>query len=303
MICELEIVCMNIRTNRLSCEQAKQMDMVGYLAILGYNPSRIKNNNYWYCSPLRDERTPSFKVERKQNVWYDHGTGQGGNLIDFGVLYHNCSVKELLQKLDGNLSFHQPVRHNVPAVEYLIKILSERTITSLPLLRYLKHRRIAENVAKNYCSEITFALNGKINYAIGFRNNEGGFELRNQWFKGSSSPKAVTSIENGTKELSVFEGFFNFLSYQTISQNQQLKTTNCLILNSTSFFERSKEMMDQYNNIHLFLDRDKTGQKFTEMALSWSRKYRDESSLYKGYNDLNEWMQQIGKSMKKGLKQ
>lgn len=294
---------MNIGNGRLSCEQAKQIDMVDYLASLGYNPSKIKNDDYWYCSPLREERTASFKINRKQNVWYDHGTGQGGNLVDFGVLYHNCSVKELLEKLDGNLSFHQLVKQDLSVNESPIKILSERTIVSLSLLRYLKQRRIAESIAKKYCSEITFAVNRKVNAAIGFRNDEGGFELRNQWFKGSCSPKAITTIDNGNKELAVFEGFFNFLSYQSINQNQQFSASNFLILNSTSFFEKSRPLMERYDAVHLFLDRDKTGQRFTQMALSWSKKFKDESAIYNGYNDLNEWMQQIGKSLKRGLKQ
>jgi len=36
--------------------------------------------------------------------------------------------------------------------------------------------------------------------------------------------------------------------------------------------------------------------------LSWSKKYCDESRLYEGYNDFNEWMQQVGKSVKQGLR-
>jgi hypothetical protein len=293
---------MNVGT-MLSCERAKQMDMVDYLAKLGYSPSKIRNDDYWYCSPLREERTPSFKINRKKNVWFDHGTGQGGNLVDFGLLYHKCSVKELLEKLSGNFSFHQPVKQSEVAIESSIKIISQKEIASFSLLRYLRQRRISESVAKKYCSEISFEIKGKLNSAIGFRNNEGGFELRNPWFKGSSAPKAVTTVENGAKDLTVFEGFFNFLSYQSIHQNHHLPATNFLVLNSASLFEKSRPFMEQYNKVHLFLDRDKTGQKFTEAALSWSRKYVDESHLYKGYNDLNEWMQQIGKSIKKRLRQ
>lgn len=296
---------MNIGGKRLSCEQAKQMDMVDYLASLGYNPDKIKNDDYWYHSPLRDERTSSFKVNRKKNVWYDHGTGQGGNLVDFGLLYHKCSVAELLEKLNGSLSFHQPkVKVTVTErQESPIQLLSERTIVSLSLLRYLKQRRIAESVARKYCREISFSTNGKVFTAIGFKNDQGGFELRNQWYKGSIAPKAITSIETGSKELAVFEGFFDFLSHQTIHQNQPSLGFNFLILNSTSFFEKSREFMEQHERIRLFLDRDKTGQNCIQQALSWSNKYRDESGLYKGYNDLNEWMQNIGKSAKKGLGQ
>lgn len=293
---------MNIGAGRLSCEQAKQIDMVDYLASLGYNPDKIKNDDYWYHSPLRNENTASFKINRKKNVWYDHGTGQGGNLVDFGLLYHNCTIKELLEKLNSNLSFHPP-KQKISVTETQepsIQLLSERTIVSLSLLRYLKQRRIAESMAGKYCREISFSTNGKTYTAIGFKNDQGGFELRNQWFKGSMAPKAVTSIDNDSKELTVFEGFIDFLSHQTMLQNQISSNSNFLVLNSTSFFEKSREFMERHDRIRLFLDRDKTGQNCTHQALSWSEKYRDESLLYKGYKDLNEWMQNIGKSVKKG---
>ncbi len=45
--------------------------------------------------------------------------------------------------------------------------------------------------------------------------------------------------------------------------------------------------MDRHESIRLFLDRDKGGQKCTSQALSWGKKYKDESFLYNGYNDLN----------------
>jgi len=77
---------------------AKKIDLVEYLASFGFNPSKIRKGHLWYLSPLRDERTASFKVDRQQNVWYDHGLSKGCNFIDLAVLYYNCSVKELLEK-------------------------------------------------------------------------------------------------------------------------------------------------------------------------------------------------------------
>lgn len=205
----------------MNVEQAKQIDMVDYVASLGHNPSKIKREDYWYLSPLREEKTASFKINRKHNVWYDHGLGKGGNLVDFAVLYHNCSVKEFLEKIAGNLSFHQRRVLSLIPEESLVKIISERNLVSLSLLRYIRQRSVAEDVARKYCREISFTIHDKMYSAIGFKNNEGGFELRNHWFKGSSSPKAITSFEKVSKELAVFEGFFNFLSHLTIKQNQR----------------------------------------------------------------------------------
>lgn len=36
-------------------------------------------------SPLRRENTPSFKVNAAKNLWYDHGAGRGGTIIDLAM--------------------------------------------------------------------------------------------------------------------------------------------------------------------------------------------------------------------------
>jgi hypothetical protein len=293
---------MDIRKTTITCEEARQMDIVEYLSSLGHNPVKIRNADHWYLSPLRNENTASFKVNRKLNSWYDHGIGKGGNFLDFGILYHNCTVADFLQKLNDHSFHQQPLK--VTALykkqpDQQIKVISEKNLFSLSLLRYIKQRRISEDVANTWCREVVFDLNDKLYTAIGFRNDKGGFELRNPWFKGSSSPKTFTSIVSGSKDASVFEGFFDFLSYQTIHQNQP----SVSILNSTSFFEKSRLFMEQHDCVRLYLDRDSTGQNCTQRAIESSKKYMDESSLYKGYNDLNEWIQHIGKSQRKGFRQ
>jgi hypothetical protein len=126
--------------------------------------------------------------------------------------------------------------------------------------------------------------------AIGFKNNAGGYELRNEYFKASSSPKYISYMDNNAKNIIVFEGFFDFLSYQTIYKNQEQKIANFLVLNSLSFFERSLLLMEKHTNIKLYLDNDNAGKKYTLVALKRSPKFQDESKLYKGYKDLNEWV-------------
>ena len=183
--------------------EARQLDIVDYLEKLGHHPQKIRNNDYWYLSPLREEKEPSFKVHRKLNVWYDHGLGKGGNIIDLGILYHNCSFKEAMEKLQEIFSFHLPTptvqqhysgaqiqRDN--ALEPAIKVIAAKPITHPALCRYLKTRKIPFEIAEKYCKEVHYELYGKKYFAIGFKNNAGGFELRNAHFKGSSSPKDIS---------------------------------------------------------------------------------------------------------------
>ena len=297
---------MTVSNKGLSIVKVKETDLVNYLAELGYQPDRISQHNYWYLSPLRQEKTASFKVNRKLNRWYDFGEGKGGNLIDFGILYHRCSVSDFLRKIPGTLSLEQPrpVAASLKTATDTssgIKVLKEESIHSLALIRYLHNRRIPLDVAQQFCREITYDLQGRNYYAIGFKNNAGGYELRNEYFKGSSSPKDITWMDHQAKEMAVFEGFFNFLSYQTIYQKLERPQRNFLILNSASFLERAKPLMMAQEAVHLYLDRDTTGQNCTQKALLLGSQFKDESSLYQTHNDLNDWIRHIGKSQRQRL--
>ena len=87
----------------MSLEEINRQDIVDYLATLGIEPKKVNGQNYWYLSPLpgRNEKTPSFKVNRKLNRWWDFGTGEGSTLIDFGIRYYNCTIHEFLEKFSG----------------------------------------------------------------------------------------------------------------------------------------------------------------------------------------------------------
>jgi DNA primase len=297
----------------MNCEEANQIDMVDYLSSLGFQPTSVRGNDYWYLSPFRDEKIPSFKIHRSKNVWYDHGIGTGGGLVDFVKQFYQCDVSESLQKIrffQPQINFKKtadrPPFHlhenslinHADASQTAIKIIAAKQPVLEPwLCRYLKQRKIEKSIANKYCYEVEFT-NGekeKIFKAVGFKNNAGGYELRNEYFKGSSSPKYISYFNNKADNVTVFEGFFDFMSYQSLHENQQQLLTNFLVLNSTSFFQRSLLLMEKHETIHLYLDNDLTGKTCTELALKRSAKFKDESKLYKGYKDINDWMVNFGK--------
>src|ERR1044072_7077641 len=264
-------------TCALNCADAKKIDLVDYLASLGFHPQKVSPPDYWFLSPFRDEKTASFKVNRQKNVWYDHALGKGGDLIDFGTLYHNCSVSELLTRLSGYqarpvLSFHPPTNSGSLSVantrvagekkettDSKIVVLDSRPLAANELLNYLQKRCIPLEIASRFCKDVDFLLYGKKHTVIGFQNIAGGYELRSENFKGSSSPKDITFIDNRTDDIAVFEGFFSFLSFCTVNKNLTAPLSNCLVLNSLSFFEKSRSLMQKYSQVHLILDRDSAG--------------------------------------------
>ncbi len=285
----------------LSCNEAKHIPIVEYLTKQGIRPVYIKGNDYWYCSPLRDEKHPSFKVNTKLNAWYDHGTGEGGSIIDLGIRLHGCSISEFLQILasaDAYLSFHQPDAAGVKATEDPKIIIKETTsLHSFSLISYLNQRGISLSTANSYCKQVNFSIADRNYYAIGFPNRSRGYELRNSWFKGSSSPKDISFIDNGSKSVCLFEGFIDFLSLLELKQHKQ-SHVNFLILNSVSLLLRSLDILKNHQEVFLLLNNDLAGKKASEKIKESGIDGIDAGKFYKDFKDINEYLQSrsVGKS-------
>lgn len=282
----------------MTTQEAKMLDIIEYLSSVNIRPVRITGHQYWYYSPFRDERTPSFKVNKQLNLWYDFAEGKGGNFIDLGIRLHSCSVKELLNVLSCKLPagyelssiVHQRGKHFLSSEDSAIKILSSHLISSYGLIKYLQSRKINIDIADQYLTEIRYQTGDKIFYALGFENNLGGYELRSPFFKGSSSPKGITFIDNKSNELCVFEGCFDFLSYLCFKRRNRFHSENYLVLNSIAFFASQLTMMQSHSCVKLYLDNDDAGSKATALALSLnSKKFMDKRCLYQNFKDLNDW--------------
>ena len=71
----------------------KHLSIRTYLAEQGLHPTKDNPRYGLYLSPLREEHTPSFKVDYVRNLWYDFGLGEGGSIIDLvsGAISHTPS--------------------------------------------------------------------------------------------------------------------------------------------------------------------------------------------------------------------
>ncbi|WP_343566237.1 toprim domain-containing protein [Sphingobacterium sp.] len=279
---------MGSSNTNLSCRQVNDHDMVNYLEKQGYQPAKIVGQNYWYLSPLRIEHTASFKVNRSLNRWYDFGIGKGGGLVDFGILYFNCSVSSFLASFRG-ADLVQHVAETFSAEPNTqIKVTATCRLHSFALIHYLEQRGISFDLAAKYCPQVQFSLNGKQYFGIGFSNDKGGYEIRNPYFKSCASHKAVTTYRKDYRTLSVFEGFIDFLSFLQLFKGTVAVETDYLILNSLSFFEQQMEFMCSYSKIYLYLDNDKAGKKWSTWACKSSPAFVSNDSIYRGYKDLND---------------
>ncbi|MBA4145963.1 MAG: DNA primase [Cytophaga sp.] len=282
--------------SRLSFKEAKQIPIVEYLSGLGFEAAKIRGNDSWYYSPFREERTPSFKVDIKQNIWYDHGSGEGGTILDLGAKFHHCTLSEFLDKLSGDGYGKVISPRQSPSIkehENRLEVLTVAPLTDQNLLHYLSLRGISRMTGQTYCQEIDFRIKQKQYKAIGFPNRSGAYELRNSWFKGSSSPKDISLIDNCSDKVSVLEGFLDFLSVQQLSEAGLEGFTaknDFLILNSLQLLKRSLPVLQSYKEINLLLDNDHAALDSKKYLTQRGITYHDSSNLYHEYKDINDFL-------------
>lgn len=274
----------------MDIQHIKQISITDYLQQQGYAPARVQGIHYWYYSPLRNERTPSFKVNTERNQWYDFGSGEHGDIIDLVCALHRCTISEAIDRLSGakqvayqGFSFGGERKIS----ERKLKILSAQPLSNPNLLRYLAVRAIPLSVAKAYCSEVLFQNMNRTYYAIGFANDALGWEIRNMYFKGCIAPKAITTIKRGTDRLQIFEGFMDFLSWQVLNPSS---TSDAIVLNSLALLPRIKEQMMGYREVESFLDNDDAGRKAFTVLKQMFPQVIDGAARYRVHKDLNEWL-------------
>ncbi|MGW1454511.1 toprim domain-containing protein [Salegentibacter agarivorans] len=275
--------------NNLSCKSARNICIVKTLAKLGHFPTRTTEKEAWFLSPLRSETQASFSVSLIKNLWFDFGSGIGGNTIDLIMLIKSWSVRETLEYLKndmGSLSFSPPdIEHLTKEPE--VSILDVQIIHLKALIDYLSSRNIPYEIGRKYCRQVWYSCKGNRFFAIGLKNHKGGWELRNKYFKTSSSPKTFSFIQNNSRQLLITEGMFDFLSLATIDEDL-IQNSECIILNSLAFIKRIETLIPKYEKVLLYLDNDSVGKKAASSLLNQFENITDCSDSYSGYGDLNE---------------
>ena len=288
----------------ISFEELKdRFSLVAILSKLGYEPVRYSGGEHFYRSMLRQgDRTPSFCVNDKLGLWFDHGLGKGGTIIDFAKDYWSITaVRDAAQKILECMgeSNSYPTKEVLPKqMEIPLRFPSYHIKGTSPIEEnkiiqsYLASRGLS-GVAENYLQVLNYSIKpeGKqrMNFsAAAWQNDLGGWEVRNASFKGCLGAKGINFFPNDSHKLGVFEGMMDFLSFKAQHQNDK---SSVLILNSLSMLSRATPKLKDFPIIDIFFDHDAAGRKATEVLALEFPWIVDRSYLYQGYNDYNEMHQ------------
>lgn len=296
----------------MNIKDVKQIRIVDYMSSVGHQPVRVRGISYWYLSPLRNEHTPSFKVNDYRNDWYDFGIAQGGDIIDLAkLLFNTQSLPEAIEKLcgGGNIPVSMRIRKHTEVHESIKEKMRDVEVVPLnhhALLSYLQSRYIDLEIGRMYCREIHYTYYRERYFAIAFENNSNGYEIRNTYFKGCIYNKDISLLHHKVgerqDECCVFEGFMDFLSFLTIQKTRNdyrmelVSPCDYIILNSVANIGKCLPLLEKYDDIHCFLDNDAAGDKATELIRSiHSHATIDERFRYGDCKDLNDYL--IGRKM------
>ncbi len=310
----------------MTIDEIKSVSILQWMRENNYGNGLRKGVNYFFCSPLRSERTPSFAVNTARNLWCDFGSSNrnGGNLINLveqlNPTWSEHQVLSYLEqqimnlKLEFNKDYIGRIRQEEDKQRWLEEKraeyeeqLNQETVVEMvlplshPYLRdYVIQRRIDFNIAQRYCKEVHYSLRGKRYYAIAFMNVANGMEARNKLNKrciGKKSISAIYPMGTQQKNCCVFEGFFDMLTYLTIETWMPDigvsvgEPCDFFVLNGVGEVKLLLPYLKEYESIHCYLDNDEAGKTATKTIMQYYTDMAvDESHRYKGYNDLNDFL-------------
>ncbi|WP_077920561.1 toprim domain-containing protein [Spirosoma sp. 209] len=304
----------------MNIDQAKAVAIVDILARLGIHPKRITTGKALYLSPVRTEKTPSFWVDTQTNRWHDFGDGRGGDVVDLVSAYlqftreaHTVSdALRWMTNMGGATYAMTPIdRPDEPPAhsDGWLVLKSKRAIQHVGLIHYLDKRGISLPVARRHLQELRLQNTRTNKYftALGFPNEEGGYELRNPFFKGCLRPKAISFVRGTVSKpagIHLFEGFMDYLSATCQLRGCSL-ADDAIILNSLACLKQAIPYLQNYGYrvAYSWMDHDDAGAKATAVLAEFCQTQRElrhtpMNKVYAPHKDVNAWhMHTLGLSL------
>ncbi|ROS88687.1 toprim domain-containing protein [Bacteroides acidifaciens] len=278
----------------MNINDIKKISLVEFLNQLGYQPTGRDSKGLWFYAPYRSERKPSFHVNPRKNVWFDFGSGDGGDI--FTLAGELCDSTDFIRQAEYiaekmQMPIAKPYKPEPFIEQPTFEDVKISKLVSPALLSYLVNRGIPADIAQRYCVQVDYKLHGKNYYAIGFENSAHGYELRNAFFKGSYPPKHITHIANSNARCNVFEGFIDFLSAERLGLNDG---NDSVVLNSVANVGKAIPTLAKYPLILCYLDNDTAGRAaVARLRREFGDRVSDKSALYPDHKDLNDYLQSL----------
>ncbi|OCG50594.1 MULTISPECIES: DNA primase [Gilliamella] len=152
------------------------LDLIARTNILDVISKRVKmkkkGNNYFGCCPFHDEKTASFSLNEKKQIYYCFGCGASGSVVNFLMQYEHLSFPEAIEELASMQGIRIPyvdnennqidqskhiasrnVRRDLYALMDKITAFYQQQLTlptSINAQKYLKQRGLNDEIIQRY---------------------------------------------------------------------------------------------------------------------------------------------------------
>jgi DNA primase len=230
----------------------KVLNDVNILDVISpYVSLKARGRNYFGLSPFRTETKPSFSVSPDKNMWYDFGSGQGGNAIQFIIEFEKISfgeaVKLICEKhgiefIETGATEDNNVYDSLYEIHELACLFFQSSLHKKEVEDYLKSRSITQSIIKKF--RIGYASDSWDDMLNEFK---GKFEESILLESGLFS-KGKNGLVNRFRNRIMFP-FFNLsgkvigFSGRSISEKEDVKYLNSP---ETRLFQKSKVFFGSY---------------------------------------------------------
>ena len=276
-------------------EIKKRVGVEDYLRSKGIEPKRSSSKGFWYCSPMRDDKKPSFVVKKGnqcKSLWNDLATGESGNVIDLCMLLEGCDAKtaiNLLSSIKGLSSNINSFPLSSSSSE--IAVLGYYPLNNSKNIDYLKGRDLCPRIASKYVYQVQISLKDRRVWCMGWRTVN-GWELVNITKNGSrklSTAKGPTIINPNHKRVVVFEAMFDFIAYLT---HKQTTPTSCTVVVLNGSGQVNRVDWSKFDTVYYMGDNDTAGDA-AMLEIKQKTELLDKREMFSPCKDYNEHLSRL----------
>jgi hypothetical protein len=237
------------------------------------------DGQYLYPSPFSEDA--NLLVNESNNTWKDAHSEMGGGAYELvaALLQQRkepCTAIDILHWFKFKIGY-PPLQDFIepePEAENEYKIICKVKLQEGGLIRYAAKRGIPYSIAKELFKQI-YVLNkttGNEFVALGFKNEDGGFMLYNEFVETSYAPAAITFIrgkENKPDSVHIFKDVFAYQAAIRERLNQPFNGDS-IILNTWSCLDNAAAYIRGYGYQQLCTWFEDSGKgKQAAQAFSW----------------------------------
>ena len=223
-----------------------------------YVDLKKRGKNYFGLSPFRSETKPSFSVAPDKNMWYDFGSAQGGNAVQFLVEYEKISFPEAVRSLAGKYGIEIIELGDKEQNNLYDQLYEIHELACIYFENNLKDK--SGKKAKNYLTDRNFDDNIINKFRIGFASDQWDNLLKELKDKFDDNLLKKSGLFSESKKGPLIDRFRNRIMFpffslsgkiigfsgRSLSEEEDVKYLNSP---ETLLFEKSKIFYGSYQTL------------------------------------------------------